>query len=582
MSNKSTAKDKSTVKELSVVKNMPNKLKVVLCWHIHQPQYSDPMSGIYQLPWTYLHAIKDYVDMAWHLENVQGAKAVVNFTPTLIEQIADYDEQVNSRFKGTGRLKEPLLIALDSPMQPVKAEERSKLISDCLRANEEKLIVPFPYFAKLASKARDLLENPEGLNYINDQFMVDLVVWYHLAWMGESVRRTDIRVQALMKKAKLYTFHDRRQLMTVIGELLADLIPRYRRLEEAGRVELSVTPYAHPIVPLLLDIKTTHEAMPDSALPEITDYPGGEERAHWHMEEGLRVFEAYFGFRPKGCWPSEGAVSEQTMKVIARHGFTWTATGENVLRNSFNASDISDASIYKPYKLPGATPACFFRDDGLSDLIGFTYTKWGADDAVNDFINHLLTIKASTEGDEDRVVSVILDGENAWEHYSYNGYYFLQALYTRLSGHPELELTTFSDTLKDNVTPATLPKLVAGSWVYGSFSTWIGDPDKNRGWDLLIEAKQTFDEVMSKRNFGTETELALLRQLAICEGSDWFWWFGDYNSADSVSDFERLFRLHLSNLYQMLGEEVPQSLSDVVSQGGGSEQGGAMRRGGQY
>jgi len=429
--------------------------------------------------------------------------------------------------------------------------------------------------------ARDYLEDVEQLNYINDQFIIDMVVWYHLAWMGESVRRSDVRVQALMKKGKLFTFHDRRQLMIVIGELLHDLIPRYRRLAESGRVELSVTPYAHPIIPLMLDINTTLEAMPDAPLPEITDYPGGEERAHWHMEEGLRVFESFFGFKPKGCWPSEGAVSEDTLKLISRHGFTWAATGENVLRNSFNLSEMQDASVHKPYKLPGASPACFFRNDGLSDLIGFTYTKWGADDAVNDFINHLLTIKSNTDGDKDRVLSVILDGENAWEYYSYNGFYFLQALYSRLAEHPEIEITTFSESLEKGVTPAVLPKMVAGSWVYGSFSTWIGDPDKNRGWDLLSEAKQVYDKVLSETTFDSDTALALSRQLAICEGSDWFWWFGDYNSADSVSDFERLFRLHLSNLYQMLGEEVPQSLSETVSQGGGGiEQGGTMRRGG--
>ena len=557
------------------------KLKVVLCWHMHQPQYSEPMGGSYQLPWTYLHAIKDYVDMAWHLENVPGAKAVVNFAPTLIEQLADYDEQLKSRFKGTGRLKDPLLMALDSPVQPKRIEDRKKLISDCLRANDEKLIAPFPHFAKLAEMARYLLEKTDYLAYINDQFMVDMVVWYHLAWMGESVRRTDKRIQDLMAKGEHYNFHDRRQLMTVIGELLDDLIPRYRRLAESGTVELSVTPYAHPIVPLMLDINTTLEAMPDAPLPEITAYPGGEERVHWHMEEGLRVFESFFGFRPNGCWPSEGAVSDETMTVIARHGFTWTATGENVLRNSFNAADIQDESIYKPYKLPGATPACFFRDDGLSDLIGFTYTTWGADDAVDDFINHLLTIKSNTEQDDDRVVSVILDGENAWEYYSYNGYYFLQTLYSRLAEHPELDLTTFSEALENGVQAAELPKLVAGSWVYGSFSTWIGDPDKNRGWDLLSEAKQVFDKVMAEKDFDAETAHALSRQLAICEGSDWFWWFGDYNSADSVSDFEQLFRLHLSNLYQMLGEEVPQNLSETVSQGGGGiEQGGTMRRGG--
>ena len=304
---------------------MSDKLKIVLCWHMHQPQYSEPIGGIYQLPWTYLHAIKDYIDMAWHLENVAGAKAVVNFTPTLIEQIADYNEQVHSRFKGTGRLKDPLLIALDSPVQPVHAEGRKKLISDCLRANDEKLIAPFAPFAKLAEIARGFLDDPEKLHYLNDQFMIDIVVWYHLAWMGESVKRSDVRIQALMKKGKQFTFQDRRKLMIVIGELLNDLVPRYRHLAEIGRVELSMTPYAHPIIPLLLDINTTLEAMPDSPLPKITNYPGGEERAHWHMEEGLRIFESYFGFKPKGCWPSEGAISEETLKLISRHGFTWAA-----------------------------------------------------------------------------------------------------------------------------------------------------------------------------------------------------------------------------------------------------------------
>ncbi|MDT8371353.1 MAG: glycoside hydrolase family 57 protein [Gammaproteobacteria bacterium] len=560
---------------------MSDKLKVVLCWHMHQPQYSEPMGGMYQLPWTYLHAIKDYVDMAWHLENVPGAKAVVNFAPTLIEQLADYDEQLKTRFKGTGRLKDPMLIALDSPVQPSQTEERRALISNCLRANEDKLINPYPKFSRLVKMAKWILEQPSRLPYINDQFIVDMVVWYHLAWMGESVKRSDVRIQELMKKGKQFSFHDRRQLMIVIGELLSDLIPRYRRLAETGRVELSVTPYAHPIIPLLLDIKTTHEAMPDAPLPKITTYPGGEERSHWHMKEGLRVFESYFGFKPKGCWPSEGAVCTETLKLIAKHGFDWAATGENVLRNSLNLSGMHDANIHKPYKLPGASPACFFRDDGLSDMIGFNYTSWGADDAVNDFIHHLTTIKANSEKDPNRVVSVILDGENAWEYYSYNGYYFLQALYTRLSNHPDIELTTFSECLKSGVRASPLPKMMGGSWVYGTYSTWIGDQDKNRGWDLLSQAKQTYDRVLETQQFDPDILNVLERQLAICEGSDWFWWFGDYNSADSVSDFERLFRLHLSNLYQMLGVEVPQSLSEAISHGGGGvEQGGTMRRGG--
>lgn len=558
---------------------MSDKLKVVLCWHMHQPQYSEPMAGTYQLPWTYLHAMKDYVDMAWHLENVAGAKAVVNFAPTLLEQIDDYDQQLKGRFRGTGVLKDPLLVALDSPVQPSHPDARQNLIESCLRANEEKLIAPFPHFARLNEIAQWAMDEPERLSYLNDQFLIDMLVWYHLVWMGEAVRRNDVRIQALMKKGRQFSFHDRRQLMVVIGELLNDLIPRYRRLAESGRVELSVTPYAHPIMPLLLDIHSTHEAMPGAALPEITQYPGGEQRVRWQMAEGVRVFEHYFGFKPQGCWPSEGAVSEATLALIGEQGFRWAASGENVLRNSLEQAGMGDANIHKPYRI-GEGPACFFRDDGLSDLIGFTYTGWGAEDAINDFIHHLTNIKNNTEADPDRLVSVILDGENAWEYYSYNGYYFLQALYRRLSEHPDFELTTFSESLDAGVTPQALPSLVAGSWVFGTFSTWIGDRDKNRGWDLLSEAKQVYDRKIDSLSLDAEQRHLVDRQLAICEGSDWFWWFGDYNSADSVSDFERLYRLHLSNLYQMLDEEVPQNLSEVVSYGGGEvEQGGMMRRG---
>lgn len=547
---------------------------------MHQPQYCEPQGGQYQLPWTYLHAIKDYVDMAWHLETISDAKAVVNFAPTLLEQIADYDAQLKARNKGIGKLKDKMLIALESPVQPQDVTERQQLISACLRANAEQLIDPYPDFAKLAEIAREAIAKPNRLHYINDQFIVDLLVWYHIAWMGESVHRTDERIQLLMKKGHHFNFHDRRELMTVMAALFDDLIPRYRRLAEQGKVELSVTPYAHPILPLMLDLESARQAMPDASMPQYSAYPDGEKRAKWHLEEGVRVFEDFFGMTPKGCWPSEGAISAETLELIEQCGFNWAATGENVLRHSLSAMGVTEQEIHQPYHYRDQTLACFFRDDGLSDLIGFSYPKWDANDAVADFIQHLMTIRTETASNPHRVVSIILDGENAWEYYAYNGYYFLQGLYTQLANHPDIDLVTFSDCLKQGVVAQRLEKMIAGSWVYGTFSTWIGDPDKNRAWDLLIEAKQVFDKVSAVEDWDQEVETALLRQLAICEGSDWFWWFGDYNAGDSVSDFERLFRLHLSKLYQMLGLDVPQVLTEVISYGGdGIEQAGTMRRG---
>jgi alpha-amylase/alpha-mannosidase (GH57 family) len=344
-----------------------------------------------------------------------------------------------------------------------------------------------------------------------------------------------------------------------------------------------MTPYAHPIVPLLLDLDTARDAMPEISMPRHSGYPGGRERVDWHLREGLQTFEQYFDLKPTGCWPSEGGVSTAALEVMEAHGFRWAASGESVFRHSISHSankSLADTSLYQAFTAGEGRLACFFRDDGLSDLIGFTYSDWHADDAVGNLVQHLENIAASTQGQKNPLVSIILDGENAWEHFPENGYYFLNTLYKTLAEHPDLKMTTYTEYLDDRPQRQSLPRLVSGSWVYGTFSTWIGDADKNRGWDMLIDAKRAFDETVAADTLGSEQLLAAQHQLSICEGSDWFWWFGDYNPADSVSDFERLFRVHLSNLYNMLGRQPPEYLSHAFTRGGGEPVvGGVMRRG---
>jgi alpha-amylase/alpha-mannosidase (GH57 family) len=547
---------------------------------MHQPHYFNNETDRYELPWTYLHAIKDYVDMASLIEATPGARAVVNFAPTLLEQIDDYAEQV-ALYLDEGRpLKDPLLAALASSAATNDPQQRLGLVKACLRANRKRLIDRYAPFKELADMAVCIGERTHLMRYLDDQYLADLLVWYHLAWLGETVRRRDRRVQHLMDKGRGFTLQDRRRLLELIGDLLGDTIAAYRRLADAGRIELSVSPYAHPILPLLINLESAREAMPDAPLPHTTHYPGGAERVRWHIQEGLRVFERHFGRRPRGCWPSEGGVSRAAVHLLEEAGFEWVATGESVLHNSLRRSQLAPACIHRPYRLKDSKTHCFFRDDGLSDLIGFSYSEWHADDAANNMVHHLENIAVACRDEPNRVVPIILDGENAWESYPENGYHFLSALYKRLAEHPRLELTTFADCIDAGLTPIELPELVAGSWVYGTFSTWIGDKDKNRGWDLLIEAKRAFDEaVASGRLKGKRLERASHR-LAVCEGSDWFWWFGDYNPAESVRDFDRLFRLQLAELYRLIGKEPPEYLGQVISQGGGAPAaGGVMRRG---
>ncbi len=561
------------------------RLKVVLCWHMHQPEYRDLSSGEFQQPWTYLHAIKDYVDMAAHLEAVPKAKAVVNFVPILLEQIEEYALQVQRHLKRKTSINDPMLSMLNRSVMPSDCDKRLRLIKNCLRANRETVINRFAPFKRLAEIADWLCANRDALCYISEQYLADLLVWYHLAWLGEFVRREDGRIKHLIEKGINFNMHDRNTLMEVIGELLTGLIPRYRKLAESGQIELSMTPYAHPIAPLLLSIDSAKEAMPDAPMPLLQQYPGGDERLRRHISHGLNVFESYFGFRPKGIWPAEGGVSVDTLEVFDEYGFQWTATGENVMRNSINRDGCSVDGLecrgsHQGYQVQEQNIRLFFRDDGLSDMFGFTYSTWHADDAVNNLIQNLENIAEHREDMEGSIVSIILDGENAWEYYPENGYYFLSALYQRLSEHPGIELTTYSEVVESKPPIGKLQGLMAGSWVYGTFSTWIGDTDKNRGWDMLGDVKRCYDRVVTTHRL-SETELeAAEKQLFICEGSDWFWWFGDYNPSDSVSDFEEMFRMHLARLYDLLGEEPPDYLSHVFTHGSGAPaMGGTMRPG---
>ena len=555
------------------------KLKVVLCWHMHQPDYRDPTTGEYLRPWSYLHAIKDYVDMAAHLESVPKARAVVNFAPVLLEQLTDYATQIAGFLDGGKPLSDPLLAQLATAAGPRTDSGKRQLIDACLRANQQRLIDRFEPYSRLAALARRAQADPMILQYLGEQFFADLTVWYHLAWMAETVRRADPLVGEMTRKATDFSLDDRTALLRLIGRLIAGVIPRYRRLAERGQVELSTSPFAHPMLPLLLDLNTARAAMPAIDLPDGGNYPGGVVRANWHMAEGLRVFEHHFGFLPSGCWPSEGGVCDSTMQLLSSHAMQWAASGESVLSNSLAhaGTEKDPSSQHRPYRVGPAQTVCFFRSDSLSDDIGFNFQTWHADDAISHLADRLESIRTNLAEPGQHVVSIILDGENAWESYPENGYHFLSALYSQLAEHPTIELTTFSKALAKGVSVASLDTLVAGSWVYGTFSTWVGEAAKNRAWDILIEAKSHFDRHAG--GLPDDVREAAIEQLAVCEGSDWFWWLGDEGNTGSVQSFEQLFRHHVSRLYELLNLTPPDYL-DMPIDYGSTQQVGAMRRAG--
>ncbi len=561
-------------------------MNVVLCWHMHQPVYR--LRGEDSAPWTYLHGIKDYADMAAHLEQVPGARAVVNFSPSLLGHLAQLTAELSLAVHALDRddpaaacaaLHEPTLIALLQP--PTDEAARRALFARCLQVHPRTMLGRYPAFEQLGALVAPVLKSPALSRYLAPGCLDDLLVWFHVAWFGEAARRESLLLQRLQSSAGAFTLADRQALFKLIARELAALLPRYRALAANGKVELAVSPWGHPILPLLIDLAAGQEVQPASQVPAGGAYPGGYARALWHVEQSKHAFAAHFGHVPTGCWPSEGAISDATLELLETCGFRWVASGGSVLRNALRADapDGAAACEHGSYAMAssgaaGQTPPLqmFFRDDGLSDAIGFKYQSWPAATAVEDLLAHLLSIHALCPSPE-AVVPIILDGENAWEYYPENAYEFLQLLYTRLSTHPQLRLVTFAEQVAQAPRPAfRLQSLRAGSWVHGDLSTWVGNAARNRAWDLLIAAKRAFDSAEID-----EAERAACTQLlANCECSDWFWWLSEHQNADALSRFETLYRGHLQALYVGLRLAPPPELFVPIAVGDADAQAAVM------
>ncbi|MDR1995990.1 glycoside hydrolase family 57 protein [Azonexus sp.] len=542
-------------------------------WHMHQPDYRHPDSGEFLMPWVLLHAAKDYTDMAAHLERHPGIRCTVNFVPVLLDQIEDYAAQFAS-----GQWRDPLLRLVAAPDDAVPtAADRAWLLDVAFRCHAPTMLDPFAPYRRL----RDLLtfvrdQDGHSLNYLSATYYADLAVWYLLAWSGESLRRSGRTIPQLMAKGGNFSAAERRALLAELGDAIGGLIPRYRALAERGQIELSCTPANHPLAPLMLDFASAREALPECLLPAAPEYPGGRSRIAEHLASARASHERRFGRPAEGLWPAEGALSAEFLKQIAVAGFQWTASSRGVLRHS--AGDAARTTT--PWLPPEGTPSdivLFFRDERLSDLIGFEYAKWHGRDAAQDFISEL---KAIHQRDPDSLISVFLDGENAWEYYPYNAWYFFSDLYAALEQTPDIRTVTLAEAAAAHREHSPrLPRLTAGSWVYGTLSTWIGHPDKNRAWELLCELKLCADRALDSGRFDAAVCAEVRHRLAVCESSDWFWWLGDDNPAESVATFDRLFRHNLRSLYHLLELPPPAALDHPLSSGGSAaESGGTMRR----
>ena len=546
---------------------MSSILDVVIVWHMHQPYYKDPLKNEYALPWAYLHATKDYFDMPAIIEDTPGARAVFNLVPSLIEQILDYaNETAVDRFLKIGK----------AAPADLNENDRIFLLENFFSANRQRMIEPNRRYLELLYMAGEGKSGSarDRVRHFSEQDLLDLQVCFFLAWTGEAARRCYPAFSELIAKGEKYTAADKQLLFETQREVLQAIIPLYKRLHEEGRIELAVSPYYHPILPLLCDTRIAQTALPRMTLPSTRF--GHPEDARAQIQRAIAYFSEIFGFAPKGMWPSEGSVSSQTLAIIADSGLSWAASDEEVLSNSLEGGlGEQKEQLYRPWRFIGKSNelGLFFRNRYLSDLIGFTYSSWDASRAADDFRGRLQAIKSRIDG-KGHVIPIILDGENAWEYYVNNAYDFLRKMYATIAAAPDLNLTTCSEVLAGPPFHNHLYDIYPGSWINANFAIWISHPEENLAWDLLARAREAAishnPEVAGILAGNTSSAALQGTAWRICcslyaaEGSDWFWWYGDDHFSPHSDRFDRLFRQHLVNIYLLLGLDPPHELLEPI------------------
>jgi alpha-amylase/alpha-mannosidase (GH57 family) len=539
-------------------------VQVAFVWHMHQPDYRDPTGlGDMVLPWVRLHACRAYTDMAWILERHPSVRATVNISPVLADQIEDLTHlRCGDRFLDLSRRSAEDLSHLD----------RVEILRGFFMIDWEKWVRPVPrYWSLLHKRGRDLKST--DLDRVAERFtedeMRDLQVLFNLTWMGCAARATEPVVQNLLRKGQKFTEIEKHVLLDTQEKLVSQVLPRWRALAARGQVELSTSPYFHPILPLLVDTDVAREAAPEAALPPRSKRPAD---ARLHVERAIEAHRRHFGPAPAGMWPSEGSVSQEVARLAASCGLRWMASDEEVLRKSTAEGGVHPgvSDHYHPWVAAGAEGevALFFRDRVLSDLVGFSYSSNPPDEAVLDLMGRLARIgKAWSTGDEIPVVTIVLDGENPWEHYEDSGRPFLEALYEALAegAHDGVAIgtTTPARWLEDHPPTRRLDHLHAGSWVDACFRVWIGHEETNRAWSLIAEAGRLLD--VRGPDLAPENREEALSHLLSAEGSDFTWWYGDDFVTETPEAFDALFRARLAKIYELTGEATPPRLRRAIS-----------------
>jgi len=534
-----------------------------LMWHQHQPLYYKDENGIYTRPWVRVHATKDYYDMAATVAKYPDVHVTFNLTPVLIRQLDDFIQN---------GAKDQYWVLAEKPAAALTPEEKDFILRRFFDANWDHIIKVHPGYKALLDKrgGTDDEAIAHALQTFSEQDFRDLQIWFNLAWIDPDELAKE-PLQTLVAKDHGFSEEDKAILFNEIRRVIGQVISIHKELQDKGQIEVTTTPYAHPILPLIYDTNLALVGNPGAEMPNRFSYPND---AIAHLKRSVEIYQQHFGQAPRGLWPGEGAVAQEIVPLVAKAGYQWMATGEPVLAQSLGIGSftrdpketVQEAdALYRPYYVSGKNGekvAVFFRDWTLSDKVGFTYSGMPGDKAAQDLINRLENIRTrlKEEGAQGpHIVSIILDGENAWEYYDNDGKLFLNTLYKLLSESKTIKTVTPSEYLRMFPEQKALDKLFPGAWFSPNYDTWIGEPEEKQAWNYLAQARYDLSkyDISKTRQASPDAIAQALDYMYLAEGSDWFWWYGSDQDSGQDEYFDQGFRALLARVYESLGEPVP-------------------------
>lgn len=538
------------------------KLSIAFYWHMHQPVYQLTSNGDYIMPWVRLHAVKDYLDMALWAKKFEKLKLNFNFVPVLLDSILEYAEKdahdIHSRLTIT-------------PKNKLNNEDKIFILNNFFDANYQTMILTNEEYHRLYQMVQ--AHGTANTDIFTNQEYADIMALFNLAWIDPSFKTSNKELKRLVKKGKNYTLEDRIEIIDIQRDIIRKIVPTLKRLSNKNKIEITTSPYYHPILPILLDYKNIRK---NASIDDEIQNLKTENDAKVQTKMALDRVEELIGRRPRGIWPSEQCINAPTLEMLSDLGVEWSISDEGILASSIDFEFEHDFKgfLKEPYhllktyeyKTKKSDIKMIFRDSTIHNLISFEYPHHNPIATANDLYDRIKVMQSKilSSPDKDHLLTIALDGENCWENYFEDGSSFLKTLYTLITEDDTLETVLISEYIEQTKEHKLLPKIAAGSGFNRNFKLWIDEPVKDLAWTYLKRVRDDFSEFEKREPLNPNIELAR-KELFICEGSDWFWWYGEPNDSGRDNIFDFIFRTHLKNIYKYLDLDIPKYLDDPIT-----------------